>query len=155
MPARLINIIMFFLPNTLKQPLFKRCIISDSPRALASSRSRRLHLGPLAQLSKAGAAHLRLSVVDRQAEIPKAKLTATYTADDRMIAVPRIESGGGVVWKKTRSKTSAKMTCTYIAIVPRPAVSRCSPVVIVICHVAHFSQYSSIHNDLQVLELAL
>ena len=29
-----------------------------------------------------------------------------------IIAVPRIDSAGGVVWKKMRSKSVAKMICT-------------------------------------------
>ncbi len=40
------------------------------------------------------------------------RLTATYMAEERMITVPRIESGGGVVWKNIRSKTRANITCT-------------------------------------------
>ncbi len=40
------------------------------------------------------------------------RLTATYMAEERIITVPRIESGGGVVWKNIRSKTRANITCT-------------------------------------------
>ena len=37
-----------------------------------------------------------------------------YIAEARMMTVPTMDSGGGVVWKITRSNTNAKMICGII-----------------------------------------
>ena len=52
-----------------------------------------------------------------------------YIAEARMITVPTMDSGGGVVWKITRSNTNAKMICGIITRqIPLDGAERCGEV---------------------------
>lgn len=54
-------------------------------------------------------------------------------AETTISSVPIMESAEGTVWKTIFSRIVAKTICVYIAIEPRPAVSRWSPMIIKNC----------------------